>query len=112
MIQLQTKVNTIPVFYSEEMLADSDSFSPSAGKPKAVVDAWKLAGLPIGLRPNVPATLEDLSLAHDPDFVRAILVGDSANGFGNTREDVARSLPFTNGAMLNAARASLEIGIA
>jgi acetoin utilization deacetylase AcuC-like enzyme len=112
MIQLQTKVNTIPVFYSEEMLADSDSFSPSAGKPKAVVDAWKLAGLPIGLRPIVPATLEDLSLAHDPDFVRAILVGDSANGFGNTREDVARSLPFTNGAMLNAARASLENGIA
>ncbi|MEX2149686.1 MAG: hypothetical protein WD793_05700 [Steroidobacteraceae bacterium] len=103
---------TIPVFYSDEMLADSDSISPSARKPKAVVDAWKLAGLPIELRPIVPATVEDLCLAHDPDFVGAILAGEFANGFGNTREDVVRSLPFTNGAMLNAARASLATGIA
>jgi acetoin utilization deacetylase AcuC-like enzyme len=62
--------------------------------------------------PIVPATVEDLCLAHDPDFVRAVLAGESPNGFGNTREDVARSLPFTNGAMLNAARASLQSGIA
>jgi acetoin utilization deacetylase AcuC-like enzyme len=111
-IQLQTKVHTIPVFYSDDMLADSDSFSPSARKPKAVVDACKLAGLPIEQWPIVPATVEDLCLAHDPDFVRAVLAGESPNGFGNTREDVARSLPFTNGAMLNAARASLQSGIA
>jgi acetoin utilization deacetylase AcuC-like enzyme len=111
-IQLQTKVHTIPVFYSDDMLADSDSFSPSARKPKAVVDACKLAGLPIEQWPIVPATVEDLCLAHDPDFVRAVLAGESPNGFGKTREDVARSLPFTNGAMLNAARASLQSGIA
>ena len=102
----------IPVFYAEEMLADSDSRSPSARKPKAVIDAWRLAGLPIELRPIVPATVEDLSLAHHPDFVRSVLAGESENGFGNRREDVARSLPFTNGTMLNAARACLTTGIA
>lgn len=105
-------MHAIPVYYSEEMLADSDSFSPSARKPKAVVDAWNLAGLSIELRAIVPATVDDLSLAHDPDFVRAVLAGKSENGFGNTREDIARSLPFTNGAMLNAARASLETSVA
>jgi hypothetical protein len=37
----------IPVFYREEMLADSGSFSPSAGKPRHVVAAWSSARLPI-----------------------------------------------------------------
>jgi acetoin utilization deacetylase AcuC-like enzyme len=40
------------------------------------------------------------------------LACQTPNGFGNTREDVARSLPFTNGSMLQAARCALESGIA
>jgi acetoin utilization deacetylase AcuC-like enzyme len=105
-------MNAIPVFYANEMLADSGSFSPSASKPRLVVDAWRCAGLPIDLRGVAPATVEDLCLAHDPTFVSSVLEGTAQNGFGNNRPDVARSLPFTTGAMLNAADAALECGIA
>lgn len=105
-------MNTIPVFYSDEMLADSDSRSPSARKPEPVVAAWKQAALAIELRPVLPVTIEELSLAHDPDFVRSILACETENGFGNRRADIARSLPYTNGAMLGAASLSLETGIA
>lgn len=105
-------MDLIPVFYCDEMLADSDSYSPSAMKPKPVVAAWELAGMPIERRPVVPATLDDLSLAHDAAFVSSLLACKIPNGFGNRQEDVARSLPFTSGAMLCAARAALESGIA
>ena len=40
-------MRAIPVFYSEEMLAESDTRSPSARKPGPVVDAWLAAALPI-----------------------------------------------------------------
>lgn len=105
-------MSVVPVFYGDELLADSDSRSPSAGKPKPVVDAWLAAGLPIELRPVVPATIDELCLAHDPAFVRSILACETPNGFGNTRADVARSLPYTSGAMLGAASCALETGIA
>jgi hypothetical protein len=42
-------LDTIPVFYSEHMLAETGSFSPSAGKPPHVLDAWHKAGLPIAV---------------------------------------------------------------
>ena len=105
-------MSAIPVFYSDEMLAESDSRSPSAGKPKFVLESWERAGLPIELRPVVPATAEDFYLAHYPSFVDAILAGKADNGFGNRRPDVARSLPYTTGAMLSAASMALQCGIA
>lgn len=105
-------MNAIPVYFCGEMLADSDSRSPSAGKPGPVVAAWEHAGLAIERRPVVPVSSEDLSLAHDPEFVRAVLACEESNGFGNKREDVARSLPYTNGAMLCAADAAMTCGIA
>jgi acetoin utilization deacetylase AcuC-like enzyme len=105
-------MNAIPVFYTDEMLADSGSFSPSAGKPRLVADAWRGAGFPIEWRAVTPATFEDLCLAHDPAFVGSVLDGTADNGFGNCRPDVARSLPFTTGAMMNAADAALECGVA
>ena len=66
-------MNRIPVFYSDELLANSDSWSPSAGKPKPVVESWLNEALPIEIRLVVPATVEELSFAHDPAFVRSIL---------------------------------------
>jgi acetoin utilization deacetylase AcuC-like enzyme len=105
-------MDAVPVFYSEELLAESGGYSPSASKPRAVVEAWKKADLPITLKPIVQATIEDLCLAHNPEFVSSILAGTARNGFGNHRSDVARSLPFTTGAMLSAAKAALECGIA
>ena len=49
-------LQNIPVFYSEHMLADTDSFSPSASKPLHVLAAWHKAGLPIAVHPFAPAS--------------------------------------------------------
>jgi acetoin utilization deacetylase AcuC-like enzyme len=105
-------MDTIAVFYSNEAVAEADSFSPSAGKPGAVVNAWRAAQFPIDVRPIVPVTLRELSAAHDEAFVEGVLEGRIDNGFQNRQLDVARSLPFTNGAMLGAARHALDQGIA
>ncbi len=102
----------IPVFYSEHMLATAGSFSPSAGKPRQVLAAWHAAGLPITLRSFTPASERDICLAHDPVYVRGVLNGKLPNGFDNTSVEVARSLPYTTGAMIAAARAALESGCA
>jgi acetoin utilization deacetylase AcuC-like enzyme len=105
-------LSSIPVFYSESMLAETDSFSPSAGKPREVVGAWRSAKLPITVNTFVPASFSDLCLAHDPAYVRGILSGELANGFGDTSLEVARSLPYTSGAMMAAASVALELGCA
>jgi acetoin utilization deacetylase AcuC-like enzyme len=102
----------IPVFYREEMLADSGSFSPSAGKPRQVVAAWSSARLPIRIESYPLATVEDLCRSHDPTYVRGVLSRELPNGFGNRRGDVARSLPWTTGAMLAAAGEALRSGVA
>lgn len=102
----------IPVFYGANVLADADSFSPSAGKPELVVKSWRAAALPIDLQAIIPVTVEEFSAAHDPGFVRGVLECRIENGFQNCRADVALSLPFTSGAMLCAARHALDCGIA
>jgi acetoin utilization deacetylase AcuC-like enzyme len=105
-------VSTIPVYYSDELLAESDCRSPSLAKPKPVVEAWELAGLPIERREVTPATVEELCLAHDPAYVEAILLCMADNGFRNQRPDVARSLPYATGSVIGATQAALESGIA
>jgi acetoin utilization deacetylase AcuC-like enzyme len=103
--------SAIPVFYREEILAHSDSFSPSAGKPRQVVAAWSAASLPIRIESYPQASLDALCRSHDPAYVHGVLSTKLPNGFGNRREDVARSLPWTTGAMLSAAREALRSGI-
>lgn len=104
-------MNAIPVFYCDDLLAH-DILSPSAAKPRPVVERWQSANLPIVVNPVTWASVDDLSLAHDPGFVAAILLGQAENGFGNCDLDVARSLPYTTGAMVCAATAALRLGIA
>jgi acetoin utilization deacetylase AcuC-like enzyme len=91
-------------FFTEQMVCPSFSFSPSAMKPRHVVASWLAAGIPLEVEAPEPATVEELCLAHDPAFVRGVLAGERANGFGNKRSEVAAALPFTSGAMLSAAR--------
>jgi len=105
-------MNTIPVFFTDKVLAESHSFSPSASKPALVVAAWQAAGLPIEVRPVEPVSLEDLCRVHDRRFVEGVLDCTIENGFGNARADVAASLPYTSGSMLDAGRCALECGIA
>jgi hypothetical protein len=92
----------LATYFRPEMVADSECYSPSAAKPAQVVATWLEAGLPLDLRSPAPATPEELSLAHEPGFVRALLAGEIPNGFGNRSLAVARSLPYTTGAMLAA----------
>jgi hypothetical protein len=66
-------MDKIPVFYAVEMLAETDSRSPSAGKPREVVAAWIAAGFPIEFHPVTPVTVDELCAVHEPGFVRAIL---------------------------------------
>src|SRR5271170_2446793 len=99
----------IPVFYTPKMVTDSGCASPSAKKPAAVVESWKKQ-FPIEIIEPAPAELEELAMAHDLDFVKDILAGRRSNGFGNISSDVARTLPYTTGAMLWAARHALASG--
>ncbi len=104
--------SALAVFYSDDCVAESGSFSPSAGKPRLVVAAWRTAGLPLELRPVEPVSVGDLCAVHDAAYVRGVLEGRIDNGFGNRRADVARSLPYTSGALLCAARHALTAGVA
>ena len=101
----------VAVFFSDACVAESGSFSPSAGKPGLVVAAWQAAGLPIALHAVEPVTAADLCAVHDAAFVQGVLAGRVHSGFGNRRADVARSLPFTSGALLGAARHALAQGV-
>ncbi len=92
------------VFFAPEMVASTSSFSPSAGKPAAVVADWRRRGLPIELCHPAPATFAELATAHASAYVRDVLSCTVPNGFGNRSPEVAASLPWTSGAMLAAAR--------
>lgn len=104
---------SIPVFYRPEMTADSRFFAPGTFKPAACVENWTAHGLPISICSFDPATIEDLCLAHDRQYVEGVLEGRVRNGFGGMELDVAASLPYTTGAMMAAAEeAVLNGGVA
>lgn len=95
---------SLPVFYSEKLLADAESPSPSAHKPREIVASWFELGIPLTLHAPAPVTRSQLALAHAADYVDAVLDGSCDNGFGNRLPNVARSLPYVAGAVLDAAR--------
>lgn len=95
----------IPVFYTPHMNGKSeDTDSPSAGKPRLVVDDWLMLGTRIEIVEPEPATRQELCLAHNQEYVDGVLQGLIDNGFGCRSQSVARSLPWTTGSMLSAAR--------
>jgi acetoin utilization deacetylase AcuC-like enzyme len=95
------------VYYTPKMLGPPQASSPSAHKPRLVVESWLAIAPKLNLIAPAPVTVEQLCLAHDRDFVTGILAGRLLNGFGNTSRDVATSLPYTSGAMLAAARGAI-----
>lgn len=103
-------MKALPIFFSPQMVADSASYSPSAGKPLQVVASWKALGLPLEFHDPEPITLAEFALAHDEKFVRAVLERREQNGFGNRSAEVASSLPYTSGAMRSAARHAWRAG--
>lgn len=92
------------------MVADSESFSPSAHKPREVVQSWQMLGIPLELVVPEPVTVEQFAMAHDRRFVEDVLACRRANGFGNRSAAVAASLPYTSGSMLTAAREAVRNG--
>ena len=105
-------MTAIPVYYSDDMLAESGCRSPGLSKPKPVIEAWQHAGLPIELRPIVPAALEEMSLAHDPAYVSALLACEIENGFRNRSSDIARTIPYAVGSVIGATETAMESGVA
>ncbi len=105
-----TSLATIPVFFSHSMQAKVESLSPSPQKPWAAVESWILLGIPLSVIPPTPVTRDELARAHDRAFVDAILECRQPNGFYTKAVDVAASLPYTSGAMLDAARDAIRTG--
>ncbi len=96
----------IPVFYSPRMVAQMEGYSPSAYKPRLVADALAASGLPIQIFEPNPVSVADFERVHSPAFVRGILSCAPANGFGDQDPEVVKSLPYTCGSLLDAARAA------
>ena len=100
-------LNKIPVFFCEEMQANSRGFSPSASKPAKALASWLAIPVAIEVIKPEPVTEQDLARAHDPDFVKGVLSCELPNGFCNHDAGVAKSLPWTSGAMLSAAKEAI-----
>lgn len=101
----------LKTFYSPKMNATSvTSFSPSASKPEKLMEHWSKLGLTenLDVQDFGPLTVDDVAIAHHPDYVRGVLSGKNRNGFGTTSREVAQSLLYTSGAILAAARAAIE----
>lgn len=100
------------VFYTDRMVANSQSFSPSAGKPREVIASWKRRFPVLEYQEPLPATEEEFALAHSPRYVRDVLACRVPNGFGNTLPEIAAALPHTTGAMIAAALEAVRSGVA
>lgn len=86
--------------------------SPSAFKPRLLVQHLRGAGYPLELYEPPALSREDLCLAHSPEYVDGVLSCLEPNGFGNIDPDVAASLPYTSGSLYRAGQLSLEHGMA
>ncbi len=96
------------VFYRPEQAAETASYSPSARKPRLVVEDWmKYPDFRVDVCGFEPVSQGQITLVHDAGFVQGVLSGSLANGFGNTDAGVAASLPYTTGSMVAAAEYSI-----
>ena len=101
----------IDVYYSPRQVSCPESTSPSPRKPALVVADWIEQGLPIRIVEPLPASREQIALAHAPAYVDGILNCELMNGFRGRQKEVADSLPWTCGSLLSAARGALGNGL-
>ena len=101
---------SLPVFYHPaQSVKKNNSYSPSAGKPKLLVEYCKRNKVPIKLTSDfAPLTRSDFYLAHDPKYVDGVLDGRIANGFGTIDASITFSLPWTSGSLFAAAEYALK----
>jgi len=84
--------------------------SPSAAKPGQAVRDWKRKRLPVRVHAPDPVTVAQLSLVHERQHVEDVLACRKDNGLYDRSRGVARSLMYTTGSMLSAARHVLRHG--
>ncbi len=102
----------IDVYYFPKQLSNPDSASPSPRKPAFVVADWIEQGFPIRVIEPLPASREQIVIAHEGSYVDGVLDCVLPNGFRGRQKDVADSLPWTSGSFLSAARCALQNGLA
>jgi acetoin utilization deacetylase AcuC-like enzyme len=99
----------LKIFYDQrQQVNNNTSFSPSAGKPAKVLADWQNHGLPLSVEVVHPLNRAEISLAHDPKYVRDVLSLHTTNGFGNKLKEVAKSLHWTTGSITSAAKYAVK----
>ncbi len=96
-------------FMMEQYVKEKVGFSPSAGKPLLVAKEFlKQYKDYLAWKKFPPLTEAEISVAHNPRYVHGILDCSIANGFSNTLESVAKSLPYTTGSFYYASLSALK----
>lgn len=103
-------MHRIPVFYDPAQTVTDRLPSPSAAKPRHVVESWLAHRLPIEAMDFEPVTEADLCSVHEPAYVRGVLSLALPNGFGTRSEAVAESLRWTSGSFAAAALHAFQSG--
>lgn len=94
----------VRVFHNKsQQVNQTQKNSPSAGKPRLVLDSWRKLGVKIDRQKVRPLTINELCLAHDRSYVQGVIAGRIKNGFGNTSREISNSLPWTTGSFVSAA---------
>jgi acetoin utilization deacetylase AcuC-like enzyme len=106
----------ILVCYRPEQSSDSaESFSPSAGKPKLVLEDWLSRpeiARHLEIKSFAPAADELLFSAHGAKYVRGVFMGEIPNGFGSTSREIADSLRYTVGSIVAATASTATFRVA
>ena len=108
-VHCQTNIS-MKVFYRQEQVASNQAaYSPSAYKPKLVIDDWLARGIIQAhhIESFEPVSRADFKRVHNPQMVDDVLDLKRRNGFRNQDPEVAASLPFTSGSLLAAAHWAL-----
>lgn len=100
------------VFYSPNQATEAETtFSPSARKPKVLVEQWQQKGKVIEVVSDFePVTRQQYYRVHEQDHVDAVLDCRKDNGFNNRSPEIAATLPWTSGSLLAAATEALHSG--
>ena len=103
----------IKVFFTNNMLKENKSFSPSSYKPKLVLKDWMSSySNQLEVSTFNKLSVEDLYLAHDKKYVDGVLNGKIKNGFGFKDKEFSKTFYYTVGSLYSACEYALKNKIA
>ena len=105
------------IFYDEKMLAPvTDNSTPSHVKPWKLREEILKSQISVGWGEVIPATWDELSLVHDPDYIQDVCSGLRADLYQQASvvwsKQLVESLRWGAGSMVCAAVKSIESGVA